>query len=169
MKRSLWLGLALLAGCSPKIPPKVETAEYELYSAWMQNYFKKAPEGTLYLSARTFAWPDACDQIMKKAGVDSGLVAQLSSLGEAEYPMELRAPGMKSPWPFKETVGYPSDAPGTYRLVAFSRAAFNRQHTQALFAASDSCGSLCGGGGAVIAWRDNGAWQFKPSGCLWQY
>lgn len=162
--------LVVLAGCSPKIGSRVAPQEYELYSAWMHHHFPKAPEGTFYLSTRTFAWPAAsCGQSMKKEGVDTGLVAQLAALGDAEYPLDLRVPTMKIPWPYKEAEGYPADPSGTYRLVAFSRAAFNRRNTQALFAVSDSCGGLCGGGGVVIAWRDNGAWQFKPSSCLWMY
>ena len=45
--------------------------------------------------------------------------------------------------------------------------AFNATHTQALFAVSNSCGGLCGGGGAVLRRRENGAWVFKPAGCIW--
>ena len=170
MKRLPWLALVLLAGCSQKVTPKVSPQEYELYSAWMQHHFPKAPDGALYLSTRTFAWPsESCGPALKKEGVDTALVGQLADLGEAEFPLDLHAPTLKVPWAFKEAEGYPADKSGTYRLVAFSRAAFNRRSTQALFAVSDSCGGLCGGGGVVIAWRDSGVWQFKPSGCFWQY
>jgi len=69
----------------------------------------------------------------------------------------------------KEVESLPLDAAGTYRIVGFSRVAFNRVHTEALFAISDSCGGLCGGGGARLARRENGKWTFRTTVCNWIY
>ena len=176
MNRLAWILLVAMAGCAPKIPTKVAAEEYEVYSAWIRHHFAKEQPRTLYLATRTFSWETAstCDtKAMRKAGVDDSLARRLRELGEAEYPLNLYSRTMKIPWDFKEASGFPDrfseDQPGTFRIVAFSRVAFNTRRTRALFAVSNICGGLCGGGGVLSGVRKDSAWTFQQTGCMWVY
>ena len=108
---------------------------------------------------------------MKEAGADNRLVEQLAGLGKRSFRSTCMLRRCRFHGHSRRLNsfpdGYPTDEPGTYRLIVFSRVAFNATHTQALFAVSNSCGGLCGGGGAVLRRRENGAWVFKPAGCIW--
>ena len=101
------------------------------------------------------------------------LIRQLHALGEAEYwlPDTYSPTKLRIPWSYKlvddwRLIPQESEA---YRLVGFSRVAFDTTYSKAFFAVSDACGGLCGGGGAVYAHKRNGAWVFENGGCNWMY
>jgi hypothetical protein len=52
-------------------------------------------------------------------------------------------------------------------LLGFSRVGFDRAHTKAFLYVSESCGSLCGNGYAVILEKVNGSWVVKEKKELW--
>ena len=165
-----------MSGCRG-IPNRVQPEEYNVYSAWLgKRPAKHPPPGNLYISFRTMiynATQECGKQLRPLLKSDAGLADQLSALGEAQYPLDLYStpPKLKVPMPFKPLGDYPSQEPNRpYRLITFSRVAFNTAGTVALFAVSGSCGGLCGGGGALIARRDNaGVWAFEDTGCVWVY
>ena len=164
-----------LAGCSPSIPNKVTPDEYALYSDWATQHFAAKPPEHLFFSSRTFVFdplaPGGCgDRLHADNAVPWSLIKQLHAAGEAEYPLDFYPPSrLRIPWSYKEVDTLPSESPGTYHLIGFSRVAFNRDHTQALFGISDSCGGLCGDGGARFARRESGMWTFHTVNCTWVY
>jgi hypothetical protein len=145
------------------IPPSITDAEYSVYSAWLNQYFKEQPP-RLLLAPQTFALPSHCDA--KTQPGDSFLTESLRRLGEARFPVHTER--FKIAWAYEEWQG-PSRTPAEpYRLIAFSRVAFNQNRTEALFAVDNVCGGLCGNGGIFLATRKDGAWTFKRSnGCFW--
>jgi hypothetical protein len=175
----LLFAVALLSGCADRagpIPNSITDEEYSVYSAWLKHHFKEQPT-RLLLEGRTFIFdplrPYGCGKTLAQAHVSSRLLRALHDLGEAEYPMQtdkFRLPPYRIPWKYEEWYrlsAYPSDG---FRLIQFSRVAFNPDKSQGLFAASDSCGGLCGGGGALIAIREKSEWVFRSDlGCVWVY
>jgi hypothetical protein len=169
--------ITVLTGCSNQIPGKVTADEYVLYSEWTKTHFAKGAPTRLYFSRDTFALdplsPHGCGDSMHKAGVPWTLIKQLHSLGEARYPLDFYSPGanLRIPWDYKvideSSVALLKETP--YRRIAFSRAAFNYAHNEALFAVSDSCGFDCGKVGAVHAIKKDGAWLFRSAECGWEY
>lgn len=152
-------------GCTPKIPTRVGIEEMDLYREWLKHYFASKPPAQLYLDDQTFVY-DPLDTrrgqaLPKGSGVSSSLAKELHALGNAEYPLEVASVGMNLPWPYKvlNPRALPTPATGLH-IIGFSRVAFNRGHTEALFAISDSCGGDCGHGGPVHAVKQNGSWQF---------
>lgn len=158
------------------IPNSVSDEEYSVYSAWIKHHFKEQPP-RLILESRTFLFdplrPYGCGKTLAQAHVGSRLVRALHDLGEAEYPVQtdkFRLPPYRIPWKYEawdRLSTYPTDG---FRLIRFSRVAFNHDRSQGLLAVSDSCGGLCGGGGALIAMREQGEWVFRSDlGCVWVY
>lgn len=172
-------GVALLAGCggSTPIPISVTDEEYSVYSAWIRHHFKEQPP-RLLLASRTFIFdplaPNGCGKAFEtQTHVNLSLLRELHNLGEAEYPIrtgKFQLPAFKIPWKYEERDRQPTDRSGPFQLIAFSRVAFNRNKSEALFAVSNSCGGLCGGGGALYAVREKSEWVFRPDlGCAWAY
>ena len=171
--------VAALAGCNGRIPNNVSPDEYGVYAEWMKAHFLKDAPSNLYISSRTFVF-DAletfgCGNALRdKAGVPWSLIKQLHALGKAKYRLDIYPPESKLPIPWNYTAveGWRliSQWPVRFKFVEFSRVAFNHSRSKALFAVSDSCGGLCGGGGAVYAHRKNGPWVFESGGgCFWLY
>lgn len=152
-------------GCTPKIPTRVTAEEMELYREWLKHYFANQPPGQLYLDDQTFIYdpldPRRAQALPKDAGISSSLANQLHTLGNAEYPLEVASVGLNLPWAYKtlNPRQLPARVDGLH-IIGFSRIAFDRNHTEALFAISDSCGGECGHGGPVHARKENGAWKF---------
>jgi hypothetical protein len=107
----------------------------------------------------------------KEGHVDRALLEALHRIGEAEYPVRadrFRTQPFKIPWRLEEFERLMTEPPHPFGMVRFSRVAFNADRSQALFAVSDVCGGLCGRGGALVATRRNGRWDFNPIvGCSW--
>jgi hypothetical protein len=179
MKRPVWILLVILTGCGQRIPNVVTPQEYEVYSAWMKYRYPKQPDGALYLASETFIQQlDNCEKELKLKGVDS-LRRQLLDLGAAKYPLRLHSKTMHVPWPFEEADDFPpKQIPyGELRYVQFSRVAFNRQRSEALFTVNVGRGYHfresgetelgLGGGGAIIATKQNGVWIVTDTRCIW--
>jgi hypothetical protein len=159
------------------ISNSVSDEEYSLYSAWVKNHFKEQPR-RLLLESRTFIFdplgPASCNaKILEAQGhVSPSLLRALHDLGEAEYPVDTRKfelPAFRIPWKYEESEGLYTNPSPPFRLIAFSRVAFNRDRSEAFFAVSNSCGGLCGGG-ALLAIRRQGEWVFRSDlGCVWLY
>lgn len=177
----LLFGIALLAGCrdgATPIPNSVIDEEYSVYSAWLKQNFKAEPP-RLLLANRTFVFdplglgPTSCGkELESQAHVSSSLLRALHNLGDAEYLVyvgKFQLPAFRIPWKYEEGDRQSMDTSGPVQLISFSRVAFNRDRSQALFAVSKSCGGLCGGGGTLLATRDKGGWVFRPVGCVWTY
>lgn len=152
-------------GCTPKIPTRVTVEELNLYHEWLKHYFASKPPVQLYLDDQTFIYDPLDKQrgqaLPKGSGISSSLGKQLHALGNAEYPVEVASVGLNLPWPYKVLNPRELPAPATgLHIISFSRVAFNRSNTEALFAISDSCGGDCGHGGPVHAVKQNGSWQF---------
>jgi hypothetical protein len=172
-------GVALLVGCRDRatpIPNWVTDEEYSVYSAWIKHHFKEQPP-RLLLASRTFIFdplaPTTCGQALQPRGeMSSSLLRALHDLGEAEYPVRIgkfQLPAFKIPWNLEEW-DRARNPPGPFRLIAFSRVAFNRDRSKALFAVSNTCGGLCGGGGALVAIREKDEWVLRSDpGCVWAY
>lgn len=171
----IFLVTVFLSGCSQSIPNKVMPDEYILYSDWATHRFAAKPPDHLFFSSRTFVFDPlstgGCgDRLHADNAVPWALIKQLHAVGEAEYPLDFYSPNrLRIPWAYREVEGLPSEQPGTYHLIGFSRVAFNRDHSQALFGISDSCGGQCGGGGALFGRRENGKWSFRALNCIWVY
>jgi hypothetical protein len=181
----VWLlfGVALLTpACRDRalpIPNSVSDEEYSVYSAWVKHHFKEQPP-RLLLASRTFILDPLgpyglCNaKLLESRGhVSSPLLRALHHLGEAEYPVDTRKfklPAFRIPWKYEGSEAlYTNPSPG-YSLIKFSRVAFNRDRSEAFFAVSNSCGGLCGGGGAVLGVHKQGDWVFRSDlGCIWQY
>lgn len=121
-----------------------------------------------------FEASDRCGkQLRPRLKSDAGLVDQFSALGEAEYHLDLYStpPKLEAPMLFEPAGDYPPEEPKTqYRFITFSRVAFNAAGNLAVFAVSDACGGLGGGGGALIARRSSpGVWAFEDTDCRWVY
>jgi hypothetical protein len=105
----------------------------------------------------------------REGAVPRTLITQLHALGEAEYwlPDVYSPTKLHIPWSYKLVDDWRlvSQKRGLYQLVGFCRVAFDVAHGKALFAVSDTSG----GGGAVYAYKKNGAWVFESSGCNWVY
>ncbi len=182
-----WFLLTVLTGCGQRIPSVVSPAEFEVYSAWIKHAYKKQPEGMLYLATETSIQQlDRCKEKLRRQGVDS-LRQQLADLGQAKYVFQPQQ-SILSSWPFKEAEEFPPRwlPVGAFRYVQFTRVAFNRERTQALFAVavergyhfSNNDGPKIGGvggqteigggsGGALIARRQKGTWSFSDMQCIW--
>jgi hypothetical protein len=175
----LIIGVALLVGCRSGATPisnSVTDEEYSVYSAWIKHHFKEQPP-RLLLASRTFIFdplnPITCGKAVEPRGdASSSLLRALHNLGEAEYPIRIgkfHLPAFRVPWNVEEW-DRATNPYGPFRLIAFSRVAFNRDRSKALFAVSNSCGGLCGGGGALLAIREKGEWIFRSDlGCVWAY
>lgn len=173
--------MLLADGCSDvssSIPNKVTDEEYALYAAWISHHFKEQPE-RLLIDDRTITYdplgPGLCGArtLMQAGRGDDALLRALHELGEAQYPVDaykFRNQPFRIPWKFEVSDRLSGDPAPPFRLIAFSRVAFNRDGTRALFAVSNSCGGLCGGGGPLLATRQNGVWVFNANlGCEWIY
>jgi hypothetical protein len=175
----LLFGAALLMpACGDRamrIPNSVSDEKYSLYSAWVKYHFKERPP-RLLLASRTFIFdplgPQGCNAkiLEARAHVSSSLVRALHDLGEAEYTVhtgKFKLPAFRIPWKYEESERLPMNPSPPFRLIAFSRVAFNRDRSEALFAVSNSCGGLCGGGGPLLAIREKGEWLFRSDlGCV---
>jgi hypothetical protein len=167
---SLWL-VYFLPGYGPAIPNKITPEEYDLYSQWTTQHFpEKAPEH-IYFAPRTKIFDpltDSCKDALHREGVSWSLMKALNALGNAQYPLEFDKNNTKIPWEFTEAYSFPDIGRGKeLHYIGFSRVAFNGSHTEALFEVGDSCGGLCGHGGARHARKENGKWTFRVVGCQW--
>ena len=176
-------GVALLTpACRDRalpIPNSVSDEEYSLYSAWVKHHFKEQPP-RLLLASRTFIFDPLgphglCNlKLLESRGhASSSLLRALHDLGEAEYLVDTRKfklPAFRIPWKYEDSDRlYTNPSPG-YSLIEFSRVAFNPDRSEAFFAVSNSCGGLCGDGGAVLAIHKQGEWVFRSDlGCIWEY
>jgi hypothetical protein len=169
-----------IAGCNGRIPNRVTLDEYGVYSQWMKVHFSKNEPKNLYISSRTFVFDPVArtagcraNAVHDKAGVPWSFIKQLHALGEAEYrlPDAYSPTKLDIPWSYKLVDDWRSisQEAGQYRLVSFSRVAFDITRRKAFFAVSDACGGLCGAGAAVYAEKRNGAWVFKGTSCSWVY
>jgi hypothetical protein len=160
------------------IPNAISDEEYSVYSAWIKHHFKEQPP-RLLLANRTFIFdplaPQWCNPKSSLAAthISISLLRALHDLGEAEYLVrtgKFQLPAFQIPWKYEESEGLPANPPGPFRLIGFSRVAFSQNRSEALFAVSDACGGLCGGGGALVATRKQGEWVFPSHlGCVWVY
>ena len=102
--------------------------------------------------------------------IESSIAPYLSPGDNHVQSDKFRLPPYRIPWKCEEwdrLSAYPSDG---FRLIQFSRVAFNPDKSQGLFAVSNSWGGLCGGGGALIAIREKSEWVFRSDlGCVWVY
>lgn len=179
MKKCLVISLVticlLLAGCMPSIPNKVSPEEYEIYTAWVKYRFEKKPPAKLFFGTTTFnedpLSPGGCGNVLHDKGkVSWSLIKQLHALGEARYPVDFYTKrNMIIPWEYKETDEIPITGPRDFHSYSFTRVAFDKSHTEALFGVSNNCGGECGGGAMVAAVKDNGSWVFRDAGCFWIY
>ena len=182
MKRSIAIlaCVVALAGCNSRIPNKVSSDEYGIYSEWVNAHFSKRAPSNLYISTRTFVFDpvsrtDGCKstEMVEKAGAPSSLIKQLHALGEAEYPLDVDSPNsqLRIAWKYEASDHWQllSEENLPFQFVGFSRVAFNRAHTEALFAVTDICGGVCGWGDAVHARKESGTWVFENGGCDWEY
>ncbi len=161
-----------------EIPNSISEDEYSVYSAWIKHHFKEQPP-KLLLSSRTFIFDplgsNGCDgKLLQSQGhVSISLLESLHNLGEAEFPVmtsKFQSAKFKISWNYEESEGLAAAPARPFSRISFSRIAFNRDKTEGLFAVSNSCGGLCGGGGALLATRKNGQWTFKGElGCYWVY
>ena len=170
------LFMLVMSGCArtPTLPNRVSADEYAVFSDFIQARFAKRPPVSLYLSSVTFIFDplDRCGPSIKSGKVDRALAVRLHALGEAQYPLRLEPPDpqLRIPWPFMVAGEFKAEPSSPYERVGFSRAAFSSERATAYFAYSDSCGGLCGGGGAVLGQRSaGGVWKFEDSGCNWVY
>ncbi len=163
-------------GCTPKIPNQITSREMDLYRGWLkQRFANQAPE-RLYLDNQTFVFDPlrdaACGKSLhKNDGVSNSLMRELHNLGNADYEVDVSPESMKLPWPHQVlNVRHMPSASSGMHIVSFSRVAFDRSGTEALFAVNDLCGLQCGAGHAVSARKENGEWTFKDSStCYWKY
>lgn len=166
----------LTLGCTPKIPNQITSQEMDLYRDWLkQRFANKAPEH-LYLDDQTFVFDplrqEGCAKTLhQNDGVSNSLMHELHKLGNADYEIDTAPASMRLPWPYQvlNVRHLPSAANGLH-MISFSRVAFNRGGSEALFAVNDLCGPQCGSGRAISATKENGAWAFKDSTtCSWKY
>ncbi len=178
----LLIGSLLLAECCQdralKIPNSVSDEEYSVYSAWIKHHFTEQPP-RLLLASRTFIFDPLGTQgcgakfLQDQGHVSLSFLQSLHELGEAEFPIntgKFAWRQFKIPWKYEESEELSAGPSPPFRLIAFSRVAFNTNKTKAFFAVSNSCGGLCGGGGPLIAIRKAGQWTFTSNlGCFWVY
>jgi len=165
-----FLGIA----CTSRIPDKITAEEMNLYREWLKHQFSEHVPEQLYIDDQTFVFDpiqNKCDAALRKIdGVSKTMVKQLHALGNADYPLDVESNNLRLPWPYRvlDPRRLPARAPGKVHIVSFSRIAFSRDHTQALFAVGDSCGGECGGGGPVLASKPGNIWQFRRlESCTW--
>ena len=168
--------LAVFAIRTQHIPSKVTAEEYAIYSAWTNRYLSKNPTDNLYILNRTFIFdplrPPQCGKSLhEQTGVSWSLMKPLSELGDAEFVLNLYSPdNLQIRQNYEAVESAPDLMPGTFHLLSFSRIAFNREHSQALFAISDACAAGdCGKGGAVVAQKKGNSWTFQRTACVWLY
>jgi len=147
----------------------------DLYREWLkQRFADKAPEH-LYLDDQTFVFDplrqEGCRGLHKSDGVSNALMRELHKLGNADYEVDVSPASMKLPWTYQVlNVRHLPSATERLHMISFSRVAFDRGGTEALFAVNDLCGAQCGAGQAISAKKENGAWKFKDStACSWKY
>lgn len=176
---ALVLALVLgFAGCNAQIPNHVSEDEYRLYAEWVKGRFSKEAPKKLYVGTRTFAFDPAkqagCERTIERV-IPQEFTRQLHALGEAEYRLDIvdqENAKLHIPWKYTAIDDWRliSESPQeAYDYLQFSRVAFDRSHTKAFFAVSDSCGGLCGSGAAVYSYKENNSWVFKNGGCSWIY
>jgi hypothetical protein len=158
----------------PPIPNRVTADEYAVYSAWLRHRAAKQGAATLYLPELTFSpRTELADCRLRRLSPEYRLVTRLRQLGDARYPLDLATKGnINVPFDFEQVhlhAFMPQTPKEPYWLVEFSRVSFNRSHSEALFAVSNSCGGLCGGGDVLHASKRNGQWMFESTGCSWVY
>lgn len=163
--------IALPAGCAHQIPNKVTADEYRVYTAWTATHFAKNPPEHLYFSSRTGVFDplkDTWKTCLERDGASKSLMTQLHALGDAEYLLDFYSSGnLQIPWSYKEVDVAPDLPHQAFHLITFSRVAFNSDHTEALFAVFDGCGSQCGHGGFVHGKLQGGKWTLRPVvGCI---
>jgi hypothetical protein len=137
-----------------------------VYRQWLlQRFAEKAPD-QLYIDNQTFAFDPAqmrcADSLRKQERISKSLIQQFHRLYNAEYPLDIPEE-LSLPWKYQvlDPRHLPSGSPTSLRIIGFSRVAFNRSGTEALFAISDSCGGECGYGGAVQGINSGGHWRFR--------
>ena len=164
--------LLILCGCTPQIPNKVSSEEYELYNAWISQSLHRSKPKHLLIDTQTFKidplGPYGCGDSLHRDGIPWSQIKALHVLGDAQYSVDERQ--IRADMDFRAY--YPGYTPlpkedENYDLVSFSRAAFNHSRDAALFAENSSCGGLCGAGGYVYAVKDKGGWIFRSVGCHW--
>ena len=166
------LSIVAFSGCARQIPNKVTADEYAVYSAWATGHFVKNPPQQLYFSSRTGVFDPLADpwkSCLQKDGASESQMKQLHVLGDAQYALDFyQSSNLQIPWSYKEVDRVPDLEPGTFRLITFSRVAFTRDHSGALFAFFDACAAgECGSGGYVQGQKQGGKWIFHNlSGCV---
>jgi hypothetical protein len=183
------LSLIAALACSLRIPNRITPEEHGVYADWMNFHFSKDPPVNLHLQSSTVAFhppsDGPCGQTdLREAGVPGALINQLLALGTAEYRLEVFTPDTKLavPWSYKvfdarhpaesehqQTGEYGDMAKQRYRLLEFSRVAFDRAHNKAFFYVSDTCGTLCGMAVDIYAHKESGGWVFSKVGCEMMY
>ena len=168
---------AATIGCDlvqARIPNVTGPEEYEIYSAWVRQFFAKQKPQDLYILNQTFVFDpqdparSGCSHALPRAEVSPSLVKQLHALGGAQFKLDSNSfdRNLTGPWPHTMVDTFPSAASG-FQAVGFSRVALNRQHSEALFSVKYVCGGLCGNGGPLLAKNAKGAWTFRSVGCWW--
>jgi len=163
--------IAALSSCARQIQNRVTPNEYALYSEWTTSHFGKNPPEHLYFSSKTGVFDPldvSCKTTLEKDGVKSSLMNQMHALGEAEYPLNFyAASNLQIPWSYKEVEIAPDLPLGTLHLITFSRVAFSRDHSEALFGYFDACApGDCGHGGYIEGNKIHGKWSFRAVGCV---
>lgn len=166
----------LTLGCTPKIPNQITSQEMDLYRDWLKQHFANKAPDHLYLDDQTFVFDPLREQscgknLHRNDDVSNSLMRELHNLGNADYEIDISPESMKLPWSYQvlNVRHLPSSAQEAH-VISFSRVAFDRAGTEALFAVNDLCGSQCGAGRAVSARKENSAWKFKDSTtCSWKY
>jgi len=166
--------LALFAARTQHIPSKVTAEEYAVYSAWTNKHLSNNPTNNLYILNRTFIFDPVREcgkSLHEQTGVSWSLMKPLSELGDAEFALDLYSQdNLQIRQNYKVAESAPDLMPGTFHLLSFSRIAFNREHSQALFAISNACAyGDCGEGGAVLAQKKDNSWTFQRTACVWLY
>ena len=181
---SLIAAMGLVFGCrGERIPNQIRADEYSLYSAWLSNYIQRHQE-QLYIARRTANFDvlltGNCSQAFHDQGkVPWSLIKPLQVLGDAQYllPADEAQHRLNVPVAYKMTERMPLDSRDSFTYVSFSRVAFNRDHSEALFFFAhtgcqkdpNSSRLECGGGGAraLHAVKRSGQWQIQPvAGCV---
>ncbi len=169
------IALVCSIACSrTHIPNRVTADEYDVYSQFLlQRFAKKAPANLQFWSVTVpFVLDERCfEDIEKNNKIPSALIRQQKELGQATSPLDIQngRDNLMIPWP--HSVVYSIKEVHTsldLHLMSFSRVAFNRAHTEALFSFGDICGGDCGHGAPIYARKKNGKWEFtNVNTCSW--
>lgn len=164
-------------GCALQISNKVSPQEYAVYRAWVTQHFEKSPPVQLMFEPFTVTkdpleFPSCKDELHKN-GVSWSLMKELSALGDAKYPLDSGYLGLgKLPWKFTmfDSRAFPhlNSTGGRYKYnaISFTRVAFNRSKTEALFYFEDENGATgMAGAGFRHARLVDGKWNFEKAGC----